>query len=80
MKKRIPLFFVLFMGVELLTSLWVWQNQPSHGLVDVYQYSFFKFEMERLLAWVVTACIMLALFGLASNVFRRQSKERKDRP
>lgn len=69
--KRILIFFALFLGVELGTSLWIWQGQPSHGLVDMYHFSFFNYAFERLVPWAILACILLGLFWLASNVFFR---------
>ena len=65
-------FFVLFLGVELGTSLWIWQKQPSHGLPDMYQFSFANYELERLLPWAITASTLLALFWLVSRVLLRR--------
>lgn len=74
MKRQIVLFFVLYLSVELVTSLWIWQNQPSHGLVDLYGYSFLNYELERIVPWALIACIMLALFCFVPSVFSRSRK------
>lgn len=71
MKKRILLFFLLCLLTELGTSLWIWQGQPSHGLVDVYKYSFINYEVERLLPWTVIACTGLAFFALVLRLWVR---------
>jgi len=70
MKRQLAYCFVLYLCVEFLTSLWIWQNQPSHGLVDVYGYSFLSYASERLAPWVVIASIMLAFVLFVPRVFR----------
>ena len=60
MKKAIVVFFLISLSVEVVTSLWVWTSQPSHGLVDVYEGSFIKYETARLLPWVLIVVAMLS--------------------
>ena len=61
MKSRMLIAFTVALVVELAASSWVWARQPSHGVVDIYDYSFLKYEAERIVPWLIAA---VALFGL----------------
>ena len=68
MTRLILAFAAMFLTVEVVTSWWVWSSQPSHGLVDIYGFSFIRYETERLLPWAVLAAIILGLFWLLSTL------------
>jgi hypothetical protein len=73
MKKPMVVFFLLCLSIEVVTSLWVWTSQPSHGLVDVYEGSFIKYETSRLLPWtlIVVAVLFLLLLARKLPVWRK---------
>jgi hypothetical protein len=76
MKRLIVTFPVMFLIVEVATSWWVWSGQPSHGLVDVYDFSFIRYETERLLPWALIALVVLGLSWLTPNLlYRSKVKE-----
>lgn len=68
MKRSLAALVGILLIVEVATSWWVWTGQPSHGLVDVYGFSFIKYELERLLPWMVIVAIVLGLIVLLSNL------------
>ena len=70
MKRFSVTFTIMFLIVELATSWSVWSNQPSHGLDDVYEFSFINYETERLLSWSIITAIVVGLFWLASKFYR----------
>ena len=67
--KRILIGFAIALIVEVAASFWVWERQPSHGLVDIYDESFLRYEAERVVPWLIAAII---LFGLWF-IFERRS-------
>ena len=75
MKKSIAVFFLLCFLVEIGTSLLVWSGQPSHGLVDLYRFSFVRYETERLIPWAIIVAV-LSLMWVARNLrYRRTSRD-----
>ncbi len=78
MKRSVLVFPFVFLIVEVATSWFVWSSQPSHGLVDLYGFSFVNYERQRLLPWVVIVTVVVGVVWLMS-ILRRPTKEQARR-
>ncbi len=62
MKSSILKILTIAFLAEMMTSLWIWQRQPSHGLVDYYNYSFWNYLYERIVPWFFSIIVLLVVY------------------
>ena len=65
MKKIVTIAAVTLL-TELATSWWTWIRAPTDSLRVVYDESFFLYERQRLLVWLIVM-IVITLIWLVSR-------------
>ena len=68
--KNLVIGAAIAFGAEVLTSWWTWVRAPTDTLRVQYE-SFFAYEAERLLPWVIMALVLNGSWFLVRRYWRR---------